>query len=252
MERDRTSTPSAAKPAQVIENENRPSDSAYIERVYRSEGVTRPTRMRSVASANWELAVWTYCGQVHVAVRGPETRPSTVTVTPEASSFGIVFAHGAAMPHLPVSRLVDSAVLAPHVTSDALVLRGEEWELPSFDNAEDFVNRLVGAGILVRDPLVTDVVAGDDAPRLSARSVQRRVMAATGLTQGAIHQIERARQAVLLLGEGVPALEIVHRLGYYDQPHLARSLTRFVGRTATELRHPNLDEPLSLLYKTGH
>ncbi|MEV6863496.1 hypothetical protein AB0M44_21130 [Streptosporangium subroseum] len=235
----------------AIENEDRPSDSPYIERVYRSEGVAAVTRMHSVANSNWELVVWEDCGRVHVAIRGPETKPTTVEVTPEASWFGIIFAHGAAMPHLPVLRLVDLAVPTPHVTSDTLVMRGEEWELPSFDNAEDFVNRLVRASILVRDPLVTDVVAGDDAPRLSARSVQRRVVAATGLTQGAIRQIERARQAAVLLGEGVAPLDVVHRLGYYDQPHLARSLIRFMGRTATDLQHPNPDEPLSLLYKSS-
>ncbi|MEV4011132.1 helix-turn-helix domain-containing protein [Nonomuraea angiospora] len=235
----------------VMENEDRSSDSPYIERVYRSEGVTTVKRMHSVANSNWELVVWEYCGRAHVAIRGPETSPTTVDMSPEGSAFGIIFAHGAAMPHLPVQGLVDSAVLSPHVTSDTFVLQGEEWELPGFDNAEVFVDRLVRAGILVRDPLVTDVVAGDDAPRLSARSVQRRVVAATGLTQGAIRQIERAREAAMLLGEGVAPLDVVHRLGYYDQPHLARSLTRFMGRTATELQHPNPDEPLSLLYKSG-
>jgi hypothetical protein len=44
---------------------------------------------------------------------------------------------------------------------------------------------------------------------------------------------------------------VVNRLGYYDQPHLARSLVRFIGRTATELRRPEAAEPMSLLYKIG-
>ncbi len=131
------------------------------------------------------------------------------------------------------------------------MLRGEEWELPNFDNAEDFVRRLVRAGILVRDPLVAEVLAGSDVPPRSLRSVQRRVVAATGLTQRQVRQIDRARRAALLLGEGVSALDTVHRLGYYDQPHLARSLTRFLGRTATQLQHLPPDEALSLLYKPG-
>ncbi|MGW0483551.1 helix-turn-helix domain-containing protein [Nonomuraea sp. NPDC003214] len=235
----------------AFETEDRPSDSPYIERVYRSEGVSTATRMRSVAYTNWELVVWADRGRTHVVVRGPETGPSTVEVGGEAALFGIIFAHGAAMPHLPVPRLVDAAVPARHVTARTLVLRGEEWELPRFGTAEDFVDRLVRAGVLVRDPLVAGVLAGDDARGLSPRSVQRRVVAATGLTRGAIRQIERARQAAVLLGEGLAPLDVVHRLGYYDQSHLARSLTRFVGRTATELRRPDPDEPLSLLYKRG-
>jgi methylphosphotriester-DNA--protein-cysteine methyltransferase len=87
-------------------------------------------------------------------------------------------------------------------------------------------------------------------PDLATRTVQRRVAAATGLTQGAIRQIERARQATILLAEGVTPLEVVNRLGYFDQPHLARSLQRFIGRTATELRRTEAaEQPLSLLYK---
>ena len=80
--------------------------------------------------------------------------------------------------------------------------------------------------------------------------MQRRVAAGTGLTLGAIRQIERAREAALLLGDGTPPLDVVHQLGYYDQPHLARSLTRFIGRTATQLRKQDGPQPLSLLYKT--
>lgn len=74
---------------------------------------------------------------------GPETSPSTVEVTAEAPPSGFVFAHGASMPHLPISRLVNTAVVTAHVTSRELTLGGEAWGLPGFDTAEDFVNRLV-------------------------------------------------------------------------------------------------------------
>lgn len=230
-----------------MEFEHRPSDSPYVERVWSSSGAA--ARMRSIAYANWELVVWEDRGHVHVAVRGPETSPSTVEVGAESASFGIVFAHGAAMPHLPLSQLVNSGVVAPHATAREFAMQGEVWELPTFDTAEDFVNRLVRSGVLVRDPLVSDAVAGEEISGLSARSVQRRVVTATGLTQGLIRQIERARQAAVLLGEGVTAADVVHRVGYYDQPHMARSLQRFLGRTATELQEPDESEPLSLLYK---
>jgi AraC-like DNA-binding protein len=85
---------------------------------------------------------------------------------------------------------------------------------------------------------------------VSVRTVQRRFAAATGFTHGAVRQIGRARQAAVLIQENVPVHEVIDRLGYFDQPHLARSLTRFVGRTATQLRDRTPSEPLSLLYKT--
>jgi hypothetical protein len=204
--------------------------------------------MTSIATSNWELVFWEHGGGIYAAVRGPETTASSVEVPDGSRSFGITFAHGTSMPHLPPARLVDSALQSPHATATAFLLRGEEWLMPDFDSAEQFVARLVREGVVVRDPLVDEVVAGG-MPDVGTRSVQRRIAAATGLTQGSIRQIERARQAAILLGGGVVPLDVVNRLGYYDQPHLARSLQRFIGRTATELRDVPAEQPLSLLYK---
>jgi AraC-like DNA-binding protein len=55
------------------------------------------------------------------------------------------------------------------------------------------------------------------------------------LTYGALSQIERAQQAMALLEQGVPILDTVEQVGYADQPHLTRSLKRFVGRTPAEI-----------------
>jgi hypothetical protein len=233
-----------------LENEDRASDSPYIHRVWRSRA-SGVARMTSIATSTWEVVFWQHDGGVHAAVRGAETTASSVAVPDGSESFGITFTHGTSMPHLPAARLVDSALESPHATATTFLFGGEAWSVPDFDSAEQFVARLVRAGVLVRDPLVADVVAGGLA-EVGTRSVQRRVAAATGLTQSAIRQIERARQAAILLAEGITPLDAVNRLGYYDQPHLARSLARFIGRTATELRRPDASgAPLSLLYKTG-
>jgi hypothetical protein len=233
--------------------EQRLSDSPYVERFYRVGEVTGslPARMRSVANSNWELVVWRDRGDTHVAVRGPETMPTVLDLAPgDGETFGIIFKHGAFLAPMPVRALVDTAVLSPRATGRVFVLQGDEWQLPAYDNADVFVDRLVRAGLLVRDPLVTDVLQGDSATLVTPRSVQRRVFAATGLTQGTIRQIERARHAAILLLRGEAVIEVVQRVGYHDQPHMARSLTRFLGCTATQLRRPDATEVLSLLYKT--
>ncbi|WP_326929352.1 helix-turn-helix domain-containing protein [Amycolatopsis orientalis] len=234
--------------------EYRSSDSPYVEGVYRVAPDGRsgfaPERMVSVVNSNWELLVWASAGATAVSVRGPETRPTVVPLGGLGSAFGVIFRHGAYLRNLPVRGLVDGSVASPHTTPRSFVLQGGEWEIPRYDNAETFVERLVRAGLLVRDPLVADVLAGERPVLVTPRSVQRRVAAATGLTQGTIRQIERARQATMLLRQGVAAADVVHLAGYHDQPHLARSLTRFVGRTATQLRQPAAGETVSLLYKT--
>jgi len=121
--------------------------------------------------------------------------------------------HGAFLRNLPVGGLVDGRVSSPRTTPRSFVLQGSEWEIPTYENAETFVGRLVGAGLLVRDPLVTDVGAGERPVLVTPRSVQRRVAVATGLTQGVIRQIEWARQATMLLRQGVAATALVRRVG---------------------------------------
>lgn len=231
-----------------IESVHRESDSPYVSRVWQGR-VAGAARMTSVATATWELVFWTDGGVRHAAVRGPETAASTAEVIGDSESFGITFAYGASMPRLPVRGLVNAQRESPHTSDRAFVLAGQEWEIPGVDDAEMLVDRLVRAGALVRDPMVDEVVWGGIA-RVGTRSVQRRVAAATGLTQSAIRQIERARAAAVLLGQGAAALDVANRCGYYDQPHLARSLQRFIGRTATQLQHGDAAaDPLSLLYK---
>ncbi len=227
---------------------DRASDSVYVERVWRSDGA-EPSHMLSVANSNWELVISRVRGRVDVAIRGPETRTTLVPIPEVDWALGIVFSHGTEMPHLPVPRLVDSAVGAD-TAAGRVSLAGDAWELPGYESAEDFVRQLARAGLLRRDQLVSEAAAGADDHGLSARSVQRRVVGATGLTLGAIRQIERARHAATLLASGARATDVVHQAGYYDQPHMARSLVRYIGRTATEIQRAASDVPLSLLYKT--
>ncbi|MGW4698925.1 helix-turn-helix domain-containing protein [Streptomyces sp. NPDC004285] len=230
-----------------LEIESRPSELPHIERVWRSRS-DDVGRMTSVANAHWELVFWEHDGRVQAAVLGPEPEAGPAPVPKDATFFGISFAVGTSMPHVPISRLVGGGAEIPDVTRRSVWLKGSAWHVPDYDNAEAFVRRLVREGVVDRDPIVPAVLDGA-VPDVSARTLQRRFAAATGLTQGAVRQIHRARQAAVLIQEGVPAQDVVHRLGYFDQPHLARSLTRYIGRTATRLSAPDTAEPLSLLYK---
>jgi methylphosphotriester-DNA--protein-cysteine methyltransferase len=62
------------------------------------------------------------------------------------------------------------------------------------------------------------------------------------LTQGYIRQIERARHALALLQQGASILDTVHNAGYFDQPHLTRSLKHFMGQTPAQIVRMNSSE----------
>jgi helix-turn-helix protein len=234
--------------AMGLEIESRPSDSPYIERVWRSRS-SDVHQMTSIATAHWDLVFWQHRGQVSVAVRGPEPKAGPAPVPEDSTFLGISFALGTSLSHLPASRLAGGVAEIPGATHRSFWLNGSSWHLPGYGNAEGFVRRMVREGVLVWDPAVSATLGGARAD-VSERTLQRRIVAATGLTRGAITRIGRARQAAVLLQQGRPASDVAGQLGFFDQPHLARSLARYIGRTATQLRDPGPAEPLSLLYKT--
>ena len=191
-------------------------------------------RFISVAVSNWEIVITRQPGGTWVTLRGPETRATTAPIPQDAEFFGVQFSHGTFLPMLDMRRLVDRSLMLPMASPRSFWLDGTAWELPGPDNADVFVDRMVRAGLLVHDP-VASAALRDDVAGLSARSVERRVARATGLTRGAIRQIRRAERAVDLLAGGVPVPEAARRAGYADQPHLTRSLRRFVGQTPSQI-----------------
>jgi AraC-like DNA-binding protein len=98
------------------------------------------------------------------------------------------------------------------------------------------MKKLAREGLLVLDPVVESALRGR-AQELSPRSVQRRVLRATGLTQATIRQIERAETAVALLEQGTSIAEVVRLARFADQAHLTRALKRFIGQTPGEVAH---------------
>jgi hypothetical protein len=191
--------------------------------------------MTSVAAVCWGLVFFEREGHAYATVSGPETASGTAPVPEGVSFVGIEFAVGTSLRVLPTPTLVGGGVELPDTTRRTFRLDGARWETPGPDDAEALVGRLVRAGAVVRDPLVTAVRRGE-RPAVTERTVERRFRAATGLTQGAVRQIERARLAARALAGGVPVADVVTGLEFFDEPHLARSLRRYVGRTAGELR----------------
>jgi hypothetical protein len=231
----------------VIAFHDRSSESPDIERVWRAYSDT-VDRMTSIATAHWTLVAWRAEREWRVAVQGPETGATTAPVPPETEFVGIRLSLGTALERLPTDRLVNRGIEFPDVSGHSVRILGCAVPLPDYDRAEDFVQRLVRAGVLVRDPMVRDVLRGWP-PDATVRTVRRHFLSAAGLTPGVVRQIERAREAAMLIRNGAPIADIAHDLGYYDQPHLARSLGRFVGHTATELR-TGASGQMSVLYKT--
>lgn len=213
--------------------EARSSRSPLVEELWQTRSEPEESFI-SVAATHWEMVVTRQRGAARLTVRGPETKATALPIPQHAEFFGIEFSVGTFMPDLPPGRLVDRTLTLPAVTGTSFWLDGTAWELPGPDNADVFVDRLVQAGLLVHDPVVPQTLHGDVAG-FSTRSLERRVARATGLSRGAIERIRRAERAVELLSRGVPASDVARGTGYADQPHMTRSLKRFVGQTPSQI-----------------
>ncbi|MFN8375611.1 MAG: AraC family transcriptional regulator [Anaerolineae bacterium] len=229
--------------------DERPSDSPLIEKIWRTHS-ERPGSFISLAASNCEIVVMKYRGKTTVTVRGPETKASVADCPADAEFFGIVFKLGTYMPHFPAVDLIDhNDYSLPQAGSKSFWLNGSAWELPTFDNADVFVNRLVRRELLLHDDVV-DTVLQERPLWLSLRSARRRFIRATGLTHSTIRQIERARQALILLQQGRSILDTVYEVGYFDQPHMTRALRLYTGKTPAQIVTTNYADPTSLLFNT--
>lgn len=220
----------------IIDLDARSSDSPLVQFVWRSRSEGGGSFISSAVS-QWEMVVTRQRGRLTLSVRGPETHASPAPIPEDAEFFGVSFKHGVYMPRLPKSALVDQAIHLDESLNNAFEFLGSTWQFPSFENVETFVEQLVRADVLACDPIVEQALGGQ-TPYLSRRSIQRRFLYVTGLTQKTIQQIERARQAVALLQHGSPLSEAAQQAGYFDQAHFTNSLRRFYGRTPAQIAGP--------------
>ncbi len=220
--------------------EGRTSDSPYIQGVWHghTEGLYTPL---CPASAEWDLLLQRRNGRVRVLFEGPLTRAKAKFEIHDTEFCVIRFKAGTFLPFLPTRQFLNKDATLPCASHESFWLHGAPWEFPRYEDVEVFVSRLVREETLLLDPVVSAALQ-DQPLDLSFRTVRRRFLNATGLTQGAIRQIERARQAVELLSQGVPILDVVEAAGYADQPHLTRALRRFFGQTPAQIARAHLPQ----------
>ena len=216
-----------------IISEERRSDSPYVESVTRGWTVSDGSAIRA-AEINWHMVFVKHSGGLHPLVVGPLTRSGMASWGEGAEILWIKFKLGVFMSRLPTRDLLDGEKALPDASGRRFWMNGAAREFPDYENVETFIARLVRKDDLVRDPVVSAALQ-DQLPEMSPRTVRHRFLRATGQTQNHIRQFERAQRAATLLRQGVPILDTIFEAGYFDQPHLTRSLKQFIGYTPAQL-----------------
>jgi AraC-like DNA-binding protein len=186
------------------------------------------------AESHWHLVLVKYQGQTKAIITGPQKSPGIASWKQDAEILWTKLKPGTFIPHLSFNTLIDKETTLPEASSHSFWLNGSAWQVPDVEHVDVFLDRLEREELLVRDPIVKAVLR-NQAVDLSPRTLRHRFLQATGMSKNDFQQIERAQQAELLLRQGTSIPDTVYRLGYFDQPHLARSLKRWVGHTPARL-----------------
>jgi len=182
-----------------------------------------------------------------VTLRGPVTRPSTVTCPGAGEWLAIRFRAGAFLSGLPAAALLNHQSLDLPLDGERhFWLQGSRWEIPGFENAEVFVSRLARCGVMKLDTTAQGAYEGD-LQAIGLRSRQRHFLKTVGMTYARYRQIERARHAVQLLRAGRSIHDAVYEAGYFDQAHMTRAFKAFIG--LSPLRVLRQEQQLSFLSK---
>lgn len=186
------------------------------------------------AENHWHMIVSKHDGITHFIITGALTTSGIVSWGADAEILWIKFKLGTFMPNLPPKMLLDKETILPNGAFQSVWLNGSTWKFPNYENADTFVDRLVRDEIITYDPTV-DAALKDQPSDVPERTLRHRFLRATGLSQTHIRQLERAQRAQRMLEQGVSILDTIYEAGYFDQPHLTRSLKRFVGKTPAQL-----------------
>ena len=201
-----------------------------------------------MAEGNIELVITRLPGFLAVTLRGPVSKGTLVECPPDGEWLAVRFRLGTYLPRISTVALIDHQDMQlPVLANGGFWLCDLTWEIPDYENAEVFVDRLARAGVIARSH-ATDAAMEGDVDWMSRRSVQRHFRRVTGMTFSSHQQIQRARHAAALLMSGSSILDATFAAGYFDQAHLTRSVKHLVGVTPARLLRER--PQLSFSYKT--
>ena len=233
-----THTPDSKVSGKIIRmtqvHKSRKSDNPFIETIWHTESLDNGVYL-ATPDASWDLIIAINADGSKLAfLTGQATKPQEIPYEKGSSSLVVSFTPGAYMPEYPGDTLLDKVEFLPNFDENHFMLAGHTFAFPTFETAEQLIEKLVNLGILASDKIVDDVMKGKRAA-LSERAVQRHFVRTTGMTQKYLEQIHRAQLAVRLLKRGEKPLDAAADAGYTDQSRLSKSLKKIMNRKPSDI-----------------
>jgi AraC-like DNA-binding protein len=202
----------------------------------------------AIADGSPDMIVIKQRGESRIFFSGTRTKAAPVFYKDGMEFIGIRLAVGAFLPQLLPETILDSTTMLSSATARSFWLHDTALPLPDFEDADVFIERLERHGLITHDETVKATLQEQPSPESlrpelfrseSVRSVQRRFLKTTGMTQAYIRQIERALHAANLLRQGVSIADTVYEAGYFDQAHLTKAIKHMTGYTPGQIALPS-------------
>lgn len=211
----------------------RASSHPWIDTVWQtvclSDGIYKAT-----PDGSWDLILSVSPdGEPTIFLSGQATEPVDVPYLAGEHSVVISFAAHVYLATEDEVRTGATIRLLP-VSGDRFDLDGTDLPLPTFENAEELIDRMIRAGLLKSDDLVAKAFSSNPKAA-SPRSVQQHFKRTTGITQKNFQMIRRAQEAVRRLKRGEAPAGVAADLGYTDQPHMIKSIKTIMGHLPSDL-----------------
>jgi hypothetical protein len=215
-------------------HERRTSESPYIDSVWQSAAMSDGTYLVT-PDGSWDLiAAIKADGSRVVFITGQASRAERLDYKRGEQSVVIQFAAGAYLTSFKGAPFTDSFVTLPLADDMHFQLDGHTFAWPTFENAEELIEQMVRLGVLASDIIVKSEL--DGTPKAaSKRSIERHFKETTGLTSKKLADIRRAQEAVRMLKGGKDPAATAADAGYYDQPHLSRSLKKLMDSLPSDV-----------------
>lgn len=215
-------------------HERRQSDNPYIDTVWKSVATSDGTYLVT-PDGSWDIiAAEEPDGTKIVFLAGQVTKPTRLPYKAGNKSVVISLSAGAYLPYLSGAVPADSFIMLPVASNTHFKLAEHTFAIPTYNTVEELVDEMISSGVLKNDSIVAGIL--HRTPKAaSKRSVQRHFKTTTGISHKKLEDIQRAQQAVRLLKKGTDPTTTASDTGYYDQPHLTKSLKRLMDSSPSSV-----------------
>ncbi|MDX1959621.1 MAG: helix-turn-helix domain-containing protein [Leptospiraceae bacterium] len=217
-------------------------DSTFVEKITHGYSINELRTIRPAETSS-HIVISKRHDKSEVFLVGPCSAASPIVIGADAEMIWIRLNLGTQMSAIPTSKFTNKENLLPNLNSSEIIVNDSILKIPDYNDIDGFLDKLKRIGFFKYNSMIPDVIAGAKA-KIPARTLRKHFLDVAGLSQERVRQIQKAEQAKTMLLSGVPILDVVDKLGYYDQAHLTGNLKKQIGKTPGELKKslelPNL------------